>query len=236
MHRVWTLYGRTASKHIFCAIKERGESAGAIPYEDKGSTKIEEDWQVSWIDIPIARDIAAIATPCVKSVGVGWEDAKPKAPRKFVTWPGGRPTDTLLEKLPKHGGVALKDILVGAGLVSSDSAAVAGRKSVIEIRIKYNSKERQPGETNYDFFARVNGKEELLSKETVAKLWKQFVPHVLKNQVSDGVVVNLTRLRGGRGSLSYGAADAIRMLSNALTDEPSWLHTALEKAVEEYQS
>ena len=241
-HRVWTLYGRTDSKHIFCAIKERGESNGTIP-TDKGQTKILEDWQVSFMTAPIEQDLLKIAPKYLKSVSTGWaDDVKPKAAKKFVVWPGGRPTDEILKKIPRSGGAALKDILIGTGL--GDESLAAKRKSVVEMYTKSNKhyrekirskKEQGKPVTNadqYDFFVRINGKEAQLSDDTVDNLVKRFIPWVLNWEIAEGRTYTLSKMRGGR--FKYDASAAIQVLADNLTSEPSWLHIALEKAAEEY--
>src|SRR6185436_6779424 len=118
-HRVWVLYGQTDTKHVFLAIKERGESSGVIPTDMGQKTHIEEDWQSSLVDVPIAQNISKIAPKYLKTVGISWADgATPKPPRKFISWPGGKPTQAIIGKIPRSGGAALKDILVGTGLLN----------------------------------------------------------------------------------------------------------------------
>lgn len=250
-HRVWVLYGQTDTKHIFLALKNRGESAGLIPTPKGKNTKVEEDWQSSMVDIPIAQNVAKIAPKYIKEVGVAWTDAKPKPPRKFIAWPGGKPTEAIMKKIPRSGGAALKDILVGTGLLNDEDPSVSGRKSVVEIytkssreRLERMKKLKAEGKVksldsadHYDFFVRVNGKTEQLEDETIAKMKRSFIPWVLKWEVSEGAPKNLTRMRGspgGRG-LTFPASAAINELVNCLTGEPSWLHIALEKAAEEYE-
>lgn len=246
-HRVWTLYGQTDQKHIFLAFKERGESAGGVWIDGK-FTKIMQDWQSSMIDVPISQNVAKIAPKHLKNVGTAWaDDATPKPPRKFVAWPGGKPTEAILHKIPRSGGAALKDILMGTGLLSDDDPSVAGRKSVVEVFTK-SSKERYErakkwkaegkikylnAAYQYDFFVRVNGKTEKLDDDTIAKMERVFIPWVMDWEVSEGAPKNLTRMRGGR--FKHGPAEAIRELANCLTGEPSWLHIAMEKAAEEWE-
>lgn len=248
-HRVWTLYGQTDQKHVFLAIKERGESAGTIS-TDQGRVKIMEDWQTSEIDVPISQDLLKIAPKYIKMIGTGWLDAKPKPARKFVAWPGGKPTKAIITHLPRSGGTSLKDILVGTGVLNNDDPSVAGRKSVVEVFTKY-SKERldrarklqaegkKKMVTNadqYDFFVRVNGKTEKLEDDTIDKMIRSFIPFAMNWEISEGQPKNLTRMRGPRSNrLKYDAGSAIRELANCLTGEPSWLHIALERAAEEWE-
>jgi hypothetical protein len=249
-HRVWVLYGQTDQKHVFLAIKERGESAGTVRTEKGEHTKIMEDWQSSSVDVPLAHNIAKIAPKYLKSVSGEWADgAKPKPPRKFVAWPGGKPTRDILHRIPRSGGATLKDILVGTGLLNDEDPSVAGRKSVVEVYTKY-SKERYErakklkaegklknvnAAHQYDFFVRVNGKDCQLEDDTIQKMERSFIPWVMDWEVSEGRAKNLTRMRG-RGLLKFDAGTAIRELANCLTGEPSWLQIALEKAAEEWES
>jgi len=161
---------------------------------------------------------------------------------------GGQPPGP--EKMiPRSGGAGLKEILLGTGLLGDEDPSVAGRKSVVEVYTEY-SKERYErmkklkaegkirnlnNAHQYDFFVRVNGKTEQLSDETIQKMERSFIPWVLNWEISEGAPKNLTRMRG-RGMLKFDAATAITELADCLTGEPSWLHIALQKAVEEYET
>ena len=253
-HRVWVLYGQTDQKHVFLALKERGESMGVIDTDLGHKTHIEQDWQSSEVDVPISENISKIAARMIKEIGTSWlEKIKPKAPRKFVAWPGGKPTEQLLHKIPRSGGAALKDILVGTGLLNEDDPSVAGRKSVVELYTKMNREKGKKNEENaraqkredpskkvytyassyYDFFIRINGKTEQLTDETVLKMNKKFIPWIMNNQISEGAAFNVTRLRGGR--MKFPASVALRELSDCMTGEPSWVIIALERAAEEWE-
>lgn len=252
-HRIYTLYGQTDTKHVFFAIKERGESAGVIPTDMGSKTHVEEDWQTSEIDVPISANIAKIAPKYLKDIGTAWADAKPKPPRKFVSWPGGKPTKALIQKVPRSGGAALKDMLVAMGLLNDEDPSVVGRKSIVEIYTKRNAEKGKrvreevqkkqraepskriyiPASADYDFFVRVNGKAEQLTDDTIENMNKRFIPWIMNNEVSEGRPFNLTRLRGGR--MKYPASAAIQELADCITGEPSWLVIALQKAAEEYE-
>lgn len=251
-HRIWTLYGQTDQKHVFLAIKERGESNGVIPTDMGRKTHVEEDWQTSEVDVPIAQNIAKLAPKYLKMVGTAWVDAKPKPPRKFIAWPGGKPTKAIIEKIPRSGGAALKDILVGTGLLNDEDPSVVGRKSVVElytkrskdkparmreIRMKEYAQDPKryhaPASDSYDFFVRINGKTEQLTDDTVTNMNKKFIPWIMNYQISEGAPFNLTRLRGSR--MKFPASAAIRELADCMTGEPSWVIIALEKAAEEYE-
>jgi len=251
-YRVWVLYGQTEQKHIFVALRERGE--GFYWKREETDTeskyiKVEEDWQSSMVDVPLAQNIAKISPKYLKTVGTAWADGiSPKPPKKFLAWPGGKPTQAIVEKMPRSGGAGLKEILVGTGLLNDEDPSVAGRKSVIEVFTKYSKerltrmkKLRDEGKLKhinnahqYDFFVRVNGKTEQLSDDTITKMERVFIPWVLKWEISEGAPKNLTRMRGG-GRLTFDAATAIRELANCLTGEPSWVHIAMEKAAEEWE-
>lgn len=245
-HRVWTLFGQTDQKHVFLALKERGESSGGI-YIDGKFTKIMKDWKSSEVDVAISQNIAKIAPKYLKMTGTAWTDAQPKAPRKYIAWPGGKPTEAILHKIPRSGGAALKDILMGTGLLSDEDPSVAGRKSVVEVFTKMNRERLAKykkllaekkikyvsNACGYDFFVRVNGKTEKLEDETIEKMERSFIPLAMNWEVSEGAPKNITRLRGG--SFKHNAASALMELVNCLTGEPSWLHIALEKAAEEWE-
>jgi len=243
-HRIWTMYGQTASAHIFCSVKERGESAGFV-MTGKGMTKIMEDWQVSWADDPIKSDLNRIAPKYLKSVGTGWVGLakSPKPPRKYILWPGGQPSVALFKKIPRSGGVGLKNILVGAGLLSDTDLAVKGRKSVVQMRFEYSLdkitrrralKGRITRSDQFEFYVIINGKKARLEDETVENLTKRFIPWALGwDNINDGITKDITKLRAGR--FKGGAATALRYLADSLTNEPSWLIIALEKAAEEWE-
>ena len=242
---VFTLYGQTEQKHVFLALKRRAAST-RVRIEGK-LTDVEEDWEASEIDVPISQNIAKIAPKYMKSIGTGWVDIKPKPPLKYIAWTGGKPTRELLQHVPRSGGATLKDILLGTGLLSDEDPEVAGRKSVVEVFVKSSDERFSKGkklkaegkikyltrEWQYDFFVRVNGKTEKLDDDTIVKMERVFIPWVLTWDFSEGPAKNLTRMRGGR--FKTGPAEAIQELANCLTGEPSWLHIALEKAVEEWE-
>lgn len=238
-HRIWTLYGTTDSKHVFCAVKERGESAGVYRDKDGRLVKSLERWDVSWIDAPIKQDISKVAAKNLKSVGTAWDDgAKPKGPRKFFLWTADKPTEEVIKKIRWSGGIALKDILVGIGA----SEEGAGRKTVVEMFFETNkekvTKLRQEGKKVYqgdgvDVFLRINGKDAKLEDETIENLKKKVFWAIGWDKIVPGNrPINLTRMRGGR--FKYDAASIIRVLADCLTSEPSWVTLALEKAAEEY--
>lgn len=248
---VWVLYGQTKDKHVFLALKRLAENAGTIPTDKWGpKTHFLEDWQSSEVDVPIAQDPIKAIPKNIKLVSTAWADgAKPKAPSKFLVWPGGIVDQTIVEKTSRSGGVALKDILVSTGILDEGHEAVQGRKSIVEIYTKYDldrekrrKKERAEGtrkhvdvSDSYLFFVRVNGRTEQLSDDTIDNLKRRFIPWVMSWEVTEGAPKNLTRMRGGMRSLKYPASMAIRELANCLTSEPSWLHIALEKAAEEWE-
>jgi hypothetical protein len=242
--RVWVFYGQTDSKHVFMAIKERGEGAGTVQTE-KGRAAIKEDWQVSFVTAPLSQNILKIALKYIKSVATGWADGSDMpAPKKYIAWSGARITDEALKKIPRQGGAALKDILVGTGLLDEDSSVAAGRKSVVEVWAEFNQEKRAriraergkvDGADSCDFFVRVNGKAEKLSDDTVEKLKRKFIPWAIGWDFTVDKTYNLTRMRGSQGrGLKTPASLAIQYLVDCLTSEPSWLVIALEKAAEEY--
>jgi DnaJ domain len=242
VQRVWTFYGQTGSKHIFLAVKLRGESSGPIPTDLGSSTKVMEDWQISWVDIPLSQPLVKIAPKWLKSVGMSWIDAKPDAPKKYIAWDKGKPTEQLLKRIPNGGGVTLKDILLGVGLAQSAETSGATRMRIVEVFVKLSPEKRARRKEKgtfkdladgYDFFARVNGKEIQFADETVDRMKLHFIPYVLTWSFSEGRATQLNRLRGGM--LKPGAYEAFKLLSEALTSEPSWFKDAIEANVEAYK-
>lgn len=238
--RVWTFYGQTGSKHIFLAVKYRGESSTGIPTDLGPNTKVMEDWKVSWADAPLSQPLAKIAAKMLRSVGTGWIDANPDAPKKYISWDKGKPTAQLLKKIPNSGGVTLKDILLGISQ-SEDSSGVTG-KSIVEVFVRLSMEKRtrrkEQGKfkdlaDGYDFFARVNGKEIQFADETVDRMKRSFIPYVLTWNFSEGRAIQLNRLRGGR--LKAGPYEAFELLLETLTTEPSWFKSAIAANVEAYK-
>jgi hypothetical protein len=242
-NRIWAFYGFTNTKHVFAAIKNRGE--GTFWRGDK-LVKQEQDWQASWLEYPIKTSLTKIAAKSLKTVATEWADMSktPKAPRKYHLCPGGSLSEKTFRRVPHSGGVALKDILVGAGLISDQDKHVQGRKTSVQMRFEYSSdkvkrrREKNQGRINradqYEFDVIVNGRKARLHDDTVEKLERIFIPFVLGwDNVKEGVTRDLTKLR--RGRFKGGAAEALQLLADSMTREPSWLIIALEKAAEEWE-
>jgi len=241
----YTLYGQTDTKHVFLCFKHLRETGGTIPTKEHGpKTHFNEDWQSSEIDVSIKLDPLRAIPKNIRSVSTGWPDPAPKHPLKFIAWPGGHPTEAILDKLLHRGGVPLKDILVGTGVVKDTDSGVSGRKTQVEIVTLFNDEKSKAARAalragqiknmsmidQYDFILRVNGKEASLDQATVRKI----VPWAVAwDKIDDKRVINLSKLRGG--TFSGGAAYVIRKLADSLHTEPSWVHIALEKAAEEYE-
>jgi hypothetical protein len=248
--RIWVLYGQTETQHVFLGLKYRPEGNGVIPTEEYGpKTHFMDDWQSSEIEAPLSQDPLKIIPKCLKTVASGWADgAVVKGPTKFIAWSGGAPTAETMKKIPHSGGVVLKDIIVGTGVVKGGVPGVGDRKTQVEIITLSNREKRKrnlellkekkiPRMTvadQYDFIVRINGKEQLLADETVRNMEKKVIPWSIGwDNIDDKRVTNLTRKRGMRG-YGGGAAFAILGLVDCLTTEPSWVHLALEKAAEEH--
>lgn len=251
-HAIWVLYGTTETKHVFLAFKRRAESNGVIPTDEHGpKTHFNEDWQSSSVELPIGQPALKVIPKYIKSLATSWADgASPsKFPTKFTAWPGGHPTETILNKIHHRGGVTLKDILLGTGVVQEGSPGVGDRKTQVEVITRYNQEKSKANREalhakkiphfsvihQYDFFVRVNGKEQILAQDTLEKMEKKFIPWVIGwDKIDDNRVFNLTKKRGG--FLKMDAATSILALVECLTSEPSWVHIGLEKAAEEYES
>lgn len=246
---IYTLYGVTADKHVFLAFKHRAEGAGVTFTKKYGpKTHFNDDWQTSEVSVPFGGDPLKVIPKHIKMTSTAWADATPKPPTKFIAWPGGHPTAEIFKKMAHHGGVPLKDILVGTGVVQEGTAGVAGRKSQVEIITLYNREKyhairelfrakkipHMSTADGYDFVVRINGKEQKLGDDTVKKMERLFIPMGIGwDKVDDKRITNLTKMRGG--ALKMDASAAIRVLVDCLTNEPSWVHIALEKAAEEYE-
>jgi hypothetical protein len=240
---VYVFYGHTASKHIFLAIRHNGESY-ALKDEEGNVYKVLEDWQVSWMGAHIDQPLVKIAQKYLKNVATGWADnIKVKAPIKYYPFTD-KPTEQAIKKVRYAGGYNLKDILVMQDLVSEDAPEVKGRKAVVEI-IPIQSKAkvealRAKGKRSWyknevtDFHVRINGKEVVLADATVTNIDRSFIPGTIGYDYDYGKVYNLSRARGGR-VFKMNAAEALRMLLDCLTSEPTWFVMALTKAAEEIE-
>lgn len=244
---VWTLIGKTDQKIWVLSVKSRHE-AKFLDGSKGGMIEMAEDWQANVVSMPANKNPLVMLPKLVRSPSVMFEDgSKCDPPKKWVVWDGGNLNELGVKKIKYgSGGAGLKDILLQTGFVSSDAKGVADRKSVVEI-IPHYSKERREqlraqGVTQYygwelfDYEVRVNGQSETLDGNTVTNLKKNhFIMAVFSYDPKDNVPKQLQRLNG-RGRLSIKPGEAIRLLADSLTSEPSWLHIALEKAAEEWEA
>lgn len=241
---VWILYGQTDTKHVFVAVKRRGQNL-IFDHDKGGNVEIEKDWQGQVEQVALSKDLLKAFPAAIKGMMSTWGVKQP--PKKYVSWPGGMLSEAVVEKVRSgSGGASLKDILIGEGLVDTSKPGVAGRKTIVEMYFKYSKERRdrmqkQRGPKGLyshhvvDFYVRVNGKEFMLSDDTIENLDKNhFIMMVFSNNVpADGPPRQLNRLREGR--FKIGPTDAIRLLTEALTSEPTALILALTKAAEEWE-
>jgi len=242
----WVVFGDTPEDVIVVGIKVR-KSNIIFDHDKGGNVEIEEDWDSYVVKIPKKHDLVKMAPGAVKRAVTNFKDlAVPRRPpQKFVVWPGGSLEKSAVESVKTgSGGAHLKDILLSTGMVSEDHAGLQGRKTNVEV-IPHYSRDKQKrlraergGGAVYsyecfDFEVRVNGKSAVLNDTTVKNLKdNHFMIGVFSYDPHDNVPKNLTKLRGG--FVKFPPADAIRLLYEALSGEPGWLHEVLKKASEEY--
>ncbi len=237
------LYGQTATNHVFVFLVYLNGKVDGIRAIDYASF-----WKASAESYPLSQDIAKLAPKAIKSLltsGLVGPKA-PKAPTRYLLWPEGEPlTEALVLKMYSRG-IPLKDVLIGAGLISSTSEDVADRKTQVEMWGKVNRDKAQEAREKlrrnevkfveswsyYDIFVSVNGKQYQLADDTVVNLAKNhFISGVFGYDLDQRK--NLTKLRGG--TLKFKAATALRLLADALTSEPTALVLGLLKAAEDWE-
>ncbi len=231
----WVLYGQTADKHVFMLV----ENAQAA-YERSDGYK---EWSMGPVKaFPLSMDLTKLAPKVIKELpGLGkLADGKPKAVTKFVNISGlSQP-----EFRNTRAGVALKDILIGLNLVSTDK--LPARKTVIELEGRLNKERynnRMRGGMNidtwkyHDFTLFVNGKGYPLAESTMENLSKLGSGSLFWMAVYSPVQYDfsrrrvLTRLKG-RGYVHY----VLDMVEKALTTEPPELTVHILKAMEESET
>lgn len=268
---VYFLYGQTNTHHVFAGIFVQNERRKAVDVDEyinevdegKGERGLQpgdkvvvrayetygREYHANVLTAPLSVNLGKNITKYFKAVCQpsmpDWELRK--FPRKFHLWPGGRLTEqTFKQAIRLKGGMALKDALLGAGLVGDSDPTVKGRKSVVEMIAYRNEKKWPRGTTLYTFEmiqkgcdveVRVNGKSVMLAQATLDKLGKKGFFNgigMADQKYQWGQVINLTRLRGSRGyGFKINAETALEMLADNLTTEPSWLHIAIQRAAEE---
>lgn len=235
-HWAWILVGVTDDKYVVATIKVRHPSQ--FLSQDKGGfVNVEQDWKVNLATGPVGKDPGKAIPALIKGT-LGFSDASFDMPKKWTLWKADKPTQAILEAIRHGAGVALKDVLIGAGMTSGE---VSGRKTVIEFYGKYNrekhKKLREQGgrfesAMTYDVFVRVNGKEYALSDETVKKLIKNHFMFNMSYEIPEHPK-NITKMRGG--TFKADARYMIGLLADAAKGtEPASLVSSLEKAVSEY--
>lgn len=252
---MWAIYARNEStkKHIFIGLRNRRESS-YFDHAKGGLVQVEESWEFIEETYPLSKDLTKIASTAIKKVMTGWEDGlKPMRQLKYIEWPGGKLTEAAMKKVKSaghSGGAPLKDILIGQGLV--DGEAAEGRKANVEIYFKANKEKRlkfnermkglSPGQRlsnwlAYDWFVRLNGTEYLLKDKTVENLIKKhFLSMINANGMGEGVPKNLSKMKGSPWSrFTPKAHEAIDVLVDCLSGEPTGLVLGLMKAIEDWE-
>jgi hypothetical protein len=243
---VWTLVGVTDSKVWVLSLAYRLENS-FMDHDRGGRVIVKSSWQTNSLSAPLGKSLVKVLPAMIRSVNAMFEDGtSADAPKKWLVWEGGRPTEPVLRKIRSgSGGATLKDVLLSTGLVDGDAAGMAGRKSAVEM-IPLYSKEREQRVRKenagraytwqcFDFELRINGKSALLSDDTIKNLDKAgFIMSVFSYDPKDKIPKQLHKLKGSFFKANAGVA--MRIVADALTSEPSWVHIAMEKAAEEYEN
>jgi hypothetical protein len=108
-------------------------------------------------------------------------------------------------------------------------AAEKAKKAKVEFYTKPISEESArkgtPGSRGmYDFYVRIDGKEAKISEDSIEGMSKFFSKAMKWNFTK---VVDLNRMKGEKGT------EALKMLADALTNEPSWVHISLAQVIED---
>lgn len=229
----WVAYGQTESHHVWAGIRvEVGENRYGIKNEPKA-------WEAFHTSAPRKVNLIKLAPKMVKQIISGLSglegsmNNKYMVPKKYKVLNG-----TLTEADVLGGGhsLRLKDAIIGSGAMPEGSAGLKGRKAQIMVDPQFNREKfkamkasgvRGENHLAYDWKVTVNGKGRILEDDEVDRLKKNYFLSGVFSYDYDKKK-NLTRLRGGR--MSFGAADAIRLLGEALN--PGGLKSQIEAAAE----
>ncbi len=197
------LFGETDSKYV----------AVLVLYSRKLVNRLNNvEWTVTVAEAAKNNSALKTATTLFKELAA---NADVKAPTKFFMWDGPNvPTENSLMKAPRSGGSSLAAILTGLGLAES-------AKTSVNITFKHDPE--SDSIFPYSGTLSINGKPVALSPATMGNL-ESFIYAGFKGAVKVGTEYNISQKRN--------AASLLTLLSDALTDEPSWVHLALAKAAE----
>ncbi len=238
----WVCYGQTASQHVFLLVEH------AVP-NNFGEVQWDE-WCMEAVETyPLTQDISKLAPKAIKALlGKGKLLTSSRAPTKFTSM--AKLTEAEIQR--REGGVNLKDILIGTGLVSGGSSESMARKTVIELSGKINPTKDRENRTKpvgqkvvfnadvwklCDFTLYVNGKAYPLSDQTVENLNRiGSTPRggLFWLAVYANVEYDYTRKRVLTKIPGYGA-QLIEWVEEALHNEPPELTVSLLKAIEELE-
>lgn len=227
---VWVCYGQTDSKHVFMLVEH------AVP-NSFADVQFNE-WSMSSVETyPLTMDIAKLAPKAIKSIASAGKLSSGVS--KFASKFKEMSDLTEAEVHRTQGGVSLKDILIGTGLVSGASST---RKTVVELAGTLNKVKVKAnpgimvidGWKWYDFTLYVNGKSYPLSQATINNLgnhgpsgslfWLAVYAGSVNYDYSRRRV--LTKIPG------YGSK-ILEMVEESLQGEPADLTVQLLKAIEE---
>jgi curved DNA-binding protein CbpA len=242
---MWFMYGTLNGKHVFLAAKERMQPADEFIVTKFGpKTRILPGWEFRAIELPGSQSLSKIAAKTFKQlIESSWEEpAEVSQIGKllFVLWPeGDRLSETTLKNHSKAKGLPLSKLLPS---LEPSSSVKPGKSTVtVELRREYNTKlppkvEAIVGPNQY--YWRINSKETPVAESTILNgnpirnlLWEL-------NLKLKGDTINITNLRGGRfhRAMGYNSHEALTIIQNALTTEPSWVHIGIEAALEEIEA
>lgn len=238
----WVCYGQTSSQHVFLLVEH------AIP--NNFGEVLYDEWCMEVVETyPLTQDISKLAPKAIKALlGKGKLLTATKAPTKYVAM------STLVEAeiQRREGGVNLKDILIGTGLVSGSSSQSMARKTTIELvgkrsPIKDRANKAKPeGERVYfkidawrlhDFTLYVNGKAYPLSDQTMDNIsrkgstpkgglfWWAVYLKVDFDYERRRVITKIPD--------AESVTNILEMIEESLHNEPPELTVALLKAIEE---
>ncbi len=246
---IWVVVGRASGAVVVVGVKNRKENFYHDPHRD-GRVNVESDWEATVTTVPINSNLVTTIPKAIKTVVSGFKDGVEvtRPPRKFVAWAFGSFTEKAVTSVKYGaGGANLKDILLSSGLITESHEALKGRKSNVEIIPRYDRdrvtrlrKERAVSGRpvyaweGFNYYVSVNGAApEKLTEDTVEVLnRKGFFGAVFNWDPNDGVLKNLTKMRGGRFGLT--AADVLSLLSSSMTHESKALIEAIHVAAAQW--
>jgi hypothetical protein len=221
----WVLYGQTDSHHVFLALQNSRNS---------GYVNEEGAWEAKVATAPRATNLLKLAPKMIAELATSLGADKYSMPKKFMVLDGTfKQSD-----LKARGSLSLKDAIIGSGAMSGEETGLKGRKLVVTIEPKPNidmykawvaqGKPVKKSYLAYLWIVEVNGKGRSLGDDELDKLQESYFFGGVFSYDYKGKKT-LSQLRGG--GMSFGAADALRILHEALHGGP--LKEQVGKAAEQ---